>query len=119
MTPNKSLLGAVVIVLLFAAFLTAYEMEQPSHHNLRHPRPRICPRHWGSQHQHALRCTPHHQMRGGGLIVILAGGHVGCFELFGTERVCAILDLEGKTVAIPDLHTGRSPASSAWRPTCA
>jgi hypothetical protein len=118
MTPNKSLLGAVVIVPLFGAFLTAYEMEQPSHPNLRHPRPRVSPRHWGSQHQHALRCTPHHQIRGGGPIVILAGGQVGCSELFGTERARAILDLKGKTVAIPDLHTGRSPSSPAWRHTC-
>jgi NitT/TauT family transport system substrate-binding protein len=35
-------------------------------------------------------------------IVILAGAHVGCFELFGTERVRAIHDLKGKTVAVPD-----------------
>ena len=33
-------------------------------------------------------------------IVLLAGSHVGCFELFGTERVRAIRDLKGKTVAI-------------------
>src|SRR5262249_13092400 len=33
-------------------------------------------------------------------IVILAGQHVGCFELFGTERVRAIRDLKGKTVAV-------------------
>jgi NitT/TauT family transport system substrate-binding protein len=33
-------------------------------------------------------------------VVILAGGHVGCFELFGTERVRAIRDLKGKTVAV-------------------
>ena len=36
-------------------------------------------------------------------IVILAGGHVGCFELFGTDRVRAIRDLQGKTVAVPGL----------------
>jgi NitT/TauT family transport system substrate-binding protein len=34
-------------------------------------------------------------------IVILGGGHIGCFELFGTERVRTIRDLKGKTVAIP------------------
>ena len=34
------------------------------------------------------------------LIVILGGVHVGCFELFGTERVRTIKDLKGKTVAI-------------------
>lgn len=33
-------------------------------------------------------------------IVILAGLHVGCFELFGSERVRAIRDLKGKTVAV-------------------
>ena len=39
----------------------------------------------------------------GAPIILLAGGHVGCFELFGTERVRAILDLKGKTVAVPGL----------------
>jgi NitT/TauT family transport system substrate-binding protein len=34
-------------------------------------------------------------------VVILAGIHAGCFELFGSERVRAIRDLKGKTVAIP------------------
>ena len=33
-------------------------------------------------------------------IVLLAGIHVGCFELFGTERIRAVRDLKGKTVAI-------------------
>src|SRR5215467_917306 len=36
-------------------------------------------------------------------IVLLAGDHVGCFELFGTERVRAIHDLKGKTVAVTQL----------------
>lgn len=36
-------------------------------------------------------------------IVMLAGGHTGCFELFGTKRVRTIRDLTGKTVAIPEL----------------
>jgi NitT/TauT family transport system substrate-binding protein len=36
-------------------------------------------------------------------IVLLAGGHVGCFELFGSERVRAIRDLKGKTVATSGL----------------
>ena len=40
-------------------------------------------------------------------IVILAGGHVGCFELFGTERVRAIHDLKGKTVALLDLTSSQ------------
>jgi len=32
--------------------------------------------------------------------MILAGGHVGCFELVGTDRVRSIRDLKGKTVAV-------------------
>jgi len=36
-------------------------------------------------------------------LVILAGGHVGCFELFGTERVRAVRDLKGKTASVPQL----------------
>jgi NitT/TauT family transport system substrate-binding protein len=36
-------------------------------------------------------------------IVMVAGSHVGCFELFGTERVRAIRDLKGKRVAIHEL----------------
>jgi NitT/TauT family transport system substrate-binding protein len=33
-------------------------------------------------------------------VVILAGVHVGCFELFGHEHVRAIRDLKGKVVAV-------------------
>ena len=36
-------------------------------------------------------------------ITVLGGVHVGCFELFGTDRVRAIRDLKGKTVAITEL----------------
>jgi NitT/TauT family transport system substrate-binding protein len=32
-------------------------------------------------------------------LVLLSGPHVGCFELFGNERVRTIRDLKGKTVA--------------------
>ena len=39
----------------------------------------------------------------GAPITILSGVHVGCFELFGTDRVRAIRDLKGKTVAITEL----------------
>jgi NitT/TauT family transport system substrate-binding protein len=38
-----------------------------------------------------------------GQIVFLAGVQVGCFELIGTERVRAIRDLKGKTVAVSGL----------------
>jgi NitT/TauT family transport system substrate-binding protein len=36
-------------------------------------------------------------------LVILAGVHAGCFELFGTDRVRAIRDLKGKSVAVTEL----------------
>ncbi len=39
--------------------------------------------------------------------VLLAGVHVGCFELFGTERVHSVRDLKGKTVAVPALGSSQ------------
>ena|SRR5437870_3496879 len=33
-------------------------------------------------------------------IVVLGGVHVGCYELFGTDRVRSIRDLKGKTVGV-------------------
>jgi NitT/TauT family transport system substrate-binding protein len=38
-------------------------------------------------------------------LVVLAGVHVGCFELFGTERVRTVRDLKGKTVGVRGLET--------------
>jgi NitT/TauT family transport system substrate-binding protein len=38
-------------------------------------------------------------------LVALAGVHVGCFELFGTDRVRTIRDLKGKTVGVRGLET--------------
>ena len=43
------------------------------------------------------------QIDAGEPIVLLGGVHAGCYELFGTDRVRAIRDLKGKTVAIPAL----------------
>jgi NitT/TauT family transport system substrate-binding protein len=40
-------------------------------------------------------------------IVVLSGGHVGCFEVFGTEQVRTIRDLQGKTVAVPELGSSQ------------
>jgi NitT/TauT family transport system substrate-binding protein len=37
---------------------------------------------------------------GGGAISVLAGVHVGCFELFGNDRVRSISDLKGKSVGV-------------------
>jgi len=45
-------------------------------------------------------------------LVILAGIHVGCFQLFGGERVRAIRDLKGKTVALLVFHVWRDKLSS-------
>ena len=36
-------------------------------------------------------------------ILVLAGGHIGCFELVGTEQVRTPRDLKGKTVAVTSL----------------
>jgi NitT/TauT family transport system substrate-binding protein len=40
-------------------------------------------------------------------IVILAGLHGGCYELFGTDQIRSIHDLVGKKVTVPELHAGR------------
>jgi NitT/TauT family transport system substrate-binding protein len=47
------------------------------------------------------------QLDAGDPIVMLAGVHVGCFELFGSERVRAIRDLKGKTVAVQGLGSSQ------------
>lgn len=39
-------------------------------------------------------------------IVMIAGVHVGCFELFGNDRIQAIRDLKGKKVAISMVGSG-------------
>lgn len=39
-------------------------------------------------------------------VVVLAGIHIGCYELFGNDRVHAIRDLKGKTVAVSGLGAG-------------
>ena len=38
-------------------------------------------------------------------VVLLAGVHVGCFEVFGNPGIRAIRDLKGKRVGIPALET--------------
>jgi NitT/TauT family transport system substrate-binding protein len=40
-------------------------------------------------------------------VVLLAGVHVGCFELFGNERVHQIADLKGKSIAVQALGSGQ------------
>ncbi|HMH50397.1 MAG TPA: ABC transporter substrate-binding protein [Candidatus Acidoferrum sp.] len=43
------------------------------------------------------------QVDAGDPVVILGGIHVGCYELFGGERVRAVRDLRGRKVAVPEL----------------
>ena len=40
-------------------------------------------------------------------VLVLAGVHVGCFELFGNDRVHSLRDLKGKRVAVTQLGSGR------------
>ena len=46
------------------------------------------------------------QLDAGSPIVILAGGHIGCIELLGSDRIRSLRDLKGKTVAVFDLQLG-------------
>jgi NitT/TauT family transport system substrate-binding protein len=43
------------------------------------------------------------RVEAGDPIVMLAGEHVGCFELLANDRVRSIRDLKGRTVAVPEL----------------
>jgi NitT/TauT family transport system substrate-binding protein len=43
------------------------------------------------------------QLDAGDPITLLGGVHVGCFELFAADRVRAIRDLKGRTVAVAEL----------------
>jgi NitT/TauT family transport system substrate-binding protein len=47
------------------------------------------------------------RLEAGDPIVVLGGEHVGCFELFGNERVRSLGDLKGKTVAIPAFNSSQ------------
>src|SRR5438034_9258219 len=42
-------------------------------------------------------------------IILLGGVHVGCFELFGSERVRTLSDLKCKTVAVPRVSFAHQP----------
>ena len=44
------------------------------------------------------------QVEAGSPIVMLAGIHPGCYELFATNGIRAIKDLKGRTVSIPELN---------------
>src|SRR5262249_32885063 len=40
-------------------------------------------------------------------ILLLAGLHVGCYDLFATDHVRSLRDLKGKKVGVPSLHDSR------------
>ena len=44
------------------------------------------------------------RMAAGDPLVVLAGIHTGCFEVFGNDRVRSISDLKGKTVAVVEMN---------------
>jgi NitT/TauT family transport system substrate-binding protein len=39
-------------------------------------------------------------------VIVVAGVHPGCFELFGSERVRGIADLKGRSVGVPSFGSG-------------
>ena len=45
------------------------------------------------------------RIEAGDPIVIIGGGHVGCYELFASSRVQAIRELEGKAVAVSGIQS--------------
>jgi NitT/TauT family transport system substrate-binding protein len=47
------------------------------------------------------------RLEAGDPVVILAGGHVGCFELFANERIRTVRDLKGKTVGVLELGSSQ------------
>ena len=46
------------------------------------------------------------QLDAGAPIVVMAGVHVGCYELFGIDPIRSVGDLKGKTVAVPSRASG-------------
>src|SRR5215475_8732597 len=47
------------------------------------------------------------QVDAGDPIVILGGGHIGCFELFASDRIRTVRDLKGKAIGVTEIGTGR------------
>ena len=47
------------------------------------------------------------RVEAGDPIVILGGLHIGCFEVFGTDRVRTIRDLKGRTVAVLEIGSAQ------------
>jgi NitT/TauT family transport system substrate-binding protein len=53
---------------------------------------------------------------GGAPITILAGAHVGCFELFANDNVRAVTDLKGKRVGVEALGSSTQLLYRSWLP---
>ena len=47
------------------------------------------------------------QVDAGDPIVVVAGMHVGCYELFAADSIKLVRDLKGKSVAVSELGSGR------------
>jgi len=47
------------------------------------------------------------QLDAGAPVVVLAGVHVGCYELFATEQIRTVGELKGKTISLGELRSGR------------
>ena len=47
------------------------------------------------------------QIDAGDPIVLLGGGHIGCYELFASDRIHTVRDLKGKTVGVTEIGSGR------------
>lgn len=47
------------------------------------------------------------QLDAGVPVVVLAGVHVGCYELFATEQIRTVRDLKGKTISLGELRSGQ------------
>jgi NitT/TauT family transport system substrate-binding protein len=47
------------------------------------------------------------QTDGGDPVLLLAGMHVGCYELFASDRISSLRDLKGKKVGVPSLQDSR------------
>ncbi len=54
------------------------------------------------------------EMEAGLPITVLAGLHLGCFELFGRNDIRALADLKGRTVAISDDNGERRVAGKRY-----
>ena len=48
-------------------------------------------------------------------VTMLAGVHVGCFELFAKDGINSVADLKGRSVGIPELESSRMCSCRRWR----